>query len=93
MENISRDLKEIVKRFAFEREVRINLKNFEEIELKDYFDFTDLYDLETLVEDHFFEGEDIIPDTQYTKIKDLINFIKIEAVMKEDDDSSSLTAE
>lgn len=84
MKEINKKLREIIANFAFERGVHISLRNFEEVELKDSFDLTDLYDLETLIEDEFFDGEDLIPDNQYTKIKDIINFIKIELALREE---------
>ena len=84
MEEIRRILKETVKDYAKQHDIVINLNNFDNLDLKNYFDETELYDFEITVEDKFFEGEDIIPDGLFTKTKDLIKFIYEELKEKEE---------
>lgn len=87
-EDIEPNLLRIIKAFAKDREVVINFSNFKELDLSRYFDHTDLYDLETQIEDFFFDGEDMIPDNQYSKVEDIINFIKIEIKLREPEEET-----
>lgn len=52
------------------------LKDIEDYDLLKNFDEISIYDFECMVEDEFFDGVDIIPDGNYTKIKDFVEFIK-----------------
>ena len=85
MKSIKERFEAVLKKYAFENEKHINLSNVENINLADYFDATERYDLEVALEEEFFDEEDIIPDGFYSKAVDLINFIKIESALLEEE--------
>ena len=52
------------------------LKDIKDYDLRNHFDDIDILDFEVIVEDEFFDSLDIIPDGQYTKIPEFVDFIK-----------------
>ena len=90
MKDIEKKVGEILLRYASDNGVDVDFNDVKKVELSNYFAPPEMYDFEILLEEAFFDSEDVIPDGLYTNVGDLINFIKIEVALRSEEEPPAI---